>query len=352
MRNYAALSDYEFELLVGDLLEAELGMRFERFARGRDLGIDLRHTNDHGGPDIVQAKHYQGSAWSDLKRAVEKEAGKLRKLNPQPYSYRLVTSQGLSPQRKTLIRDLLDPYIARDDHVYGREDIEQLLDRFPDIERRHIKLWLASATGLKALLNAGIHGRSRQLVADITKMLPLWVESHDFLDAERRLAEEHVLMISGPPGIGKTTLARILVAAAVQKGYEPVVVNSDINEAWAVHDPTRPQIFLYDDFLGQTSYVELTKNEDSRLVSFIAEAVRHPNTLFVLTTREYILQRALQVSEAFRRHGLASGRFLLALESYSRLDRGRILYNYVWHSRAIPSEGLEQLGLTAATREL
>ena len=41
-RNWHNLSDYEFEQLVGDVLGVDLAMRFERFTRGKDGGIDLR----------------------------------------------------------------------------------------------------------------------------------------------------------------------------------------------------------------------------------------------------------------------------------------------------------------------
>ena len=47
MPNYdftAALSPIDFELLSKDLLEAELGIRFENFREGRDRGIDLRYA--------------------------------------------------------------------------------------------------------------------------------------------------------------------------------------------------------------------------------------------------------------------------------------------------------------------
>ena len=38
-----ALSPFEFQELIGDLLQAEMGIRFEVFKQGRDSGIDLRH---------------------------------------------------------------------------------------------------------------------------------------------------------------------------------------------------------------------------------------------------------------------------------------------------------------------
>jgi hypothetical protein len=338
VRNYAALSFAEYEKLVGDLFGEALGMRFERFGAGRDQGIDLRHIVETGGPDVIQVKHYLGSSWSDLKKAAKGERLRLERLDPAPGTYRFVTSQSLTPGRKDTLVKLLEPFAARADDVFGGEEVDDLLDHHEEVERRHPKLWLASAGGLKAMVHANIHARSRQLAAEIEQKLPLWVQSDVFYEANDRLAEERVLVISGQPGIGKTTLAQILVAQAIDLGHEATSIGSDIEEAWAALDASARQIFLYDDFLGQTSLVELSKNEDSRLVSFMREIATSDGKLFVLTTREYILQRALQVSETLRRHGLSAARVLLTLPSYSPLDRARILANHVWHSPTLPIE--------------
>jgi DNA polymerase III delta prime subunit len=235
--------------------------------------------------------------------------------------------------------------------VLGREDIEHLLDQYPNVERRHVKLWIGSSTQLAALLRPGTHTRSRVLAQDIARTLPFYVQGQSFEEALDRLQDQNVLLISGPPGIGKTTLARMLVGTSIEAGYEPIEVSGDVDEAWNVWDAEVPQVFLYDDFLGRTMLGALSKNEDSRLLSFIREIASSPRSRLVLTTREYILKEAARTFEAFRRHGLPTSRFLLALPSYSPVERARILHNHVWHSE-LPMAAKEELATDRGYRHI
>src|SRR5674476_222624 len=98
MRRFDNFSPYDFEIFIADLLGADLGVRFETFARGPDCGIDLRYVpvGAAGHPHIVQCKHYARSSFPSLLAAAKREAKHLKKLTPPPSVYQFVTSKAVS----------------------------------------------------------------------------------------------------------------------------------------------------------------------------------------------------------------------------------------------------------------
>lgn len=342
MRNYKNLSDHDFELLVADLLRADSGNRYEVFARGADGGIDLRFVNDDPAGvtgvtvDVVQCKHMEGSTFAQLRASARREAKKLQSLTPQPTRYRFVTTKSLTVANKAKLRQDLSPWVKSDSDVLGAEDIEGLLNTHEGVERAHVKLWLSSAAQLDRVVNAATWARSQQMLFDLTVSLPRFVDTGVFDSANRRLYEEKALVLSGPPGIGKTSVARMLVADAVANGFEPVEISGDIDEAHAVVDSGAKQIFFYDDFLGATFLQDrLSKNEDRRLAAFMRRCRASKSTLFILTTREHILKQATSWYEELERMNLPFQRLLIELRSYSRRERALILYNHLYHSTSL-----------------
>jgi hypothetical protein len=195
---------------------------------------------------------------------------------------------------------------------------------------------LPSSTQLQSTLNAGTYARTRALVKDIFEILPRWVPSSAFYEARQILDKEHVCVIAGVPGIGKTTLAKMLLADSIDLGYEAIQVSSDIEEAWKVFEPGIKQAFYYDDFLGRAALTErYNKNEEDRLLMFMHRIAASKTTLFILTTREYILQQARQLYEKLDFEGIEKRKLLLRLDHYSRIDRARIFYNHAFFSNQL-----------------
>jgi Restriction endonuclease len=344
VHSFAALTDHDFEMLIADLLGAEEGVRYEVFARGPDLGVDVRYEDGDGGWHVVQCKHYLRSTIANLRQAARDEAKKVTRLEPRPASYRFVTSRALTVANKRDLKQDLRPFIRRQGDILGENDVELLLGRHEAVERRHIKLWLPSSTQLRTLLASATYSRSKALAEEINDLLPRWVPGHVFFEARELLNRERVCVIAGVPGIGKTTLAKMLLADAIAEGYEAIAVSADIEEAWSVYDPGQRQIFYYDDFLGRTALTErLGKNEEDRLLTFMRRVAASRTTLFVLTTREYILQQARQLYEQLAIQGVEGRRFLLELQSYSRTDRARIFYNHAFFSGQLSRQARQAL---------
>lgn len=326
-------------MLVADLLGTDEGVRYDVFARGPDLGVDVRFEDTDGGWHIVQCKHYLRSTVANLRQAALDEAKKVGRLDPRPASYRFVTSRPLTVANKRDLKQDLRPFIRRQRDILGEDDVELLLSRHEAVERRHIKLWLPSSTQLRTLLASATYSRSKALAEEINDLLPRWVPGQVFFEARELLDRERVCVIAGVPGIGKTTLAKMLLADAIAEGYEAISVSADIEEAWGVYEPGQRQIFYYDDFLGRTALTErLGKNEEDRLLAFMRRVAVSRTTLFVLTTREYILQQAQDLYEQLAHEGVEGRRFLLELQSYSRPDRARIFYNHAFFSGQLSRE--------------
>ena len=206
--NYSEISGYEFETLCRDLLQAELNLSLETYGPGQDQGIDIRYIGDgeNGTPTIVvQCKRWAENSYSKLLSHLKKsELPKIRKLGFKRYI--LMTSVTMNPRRKDQIVAALDPWIKSPDDIIGKHDIDALLARHPDVERRHIKLWLTSTEVLDALLNSGITNRSEEAAERARTQLRLWVSNPSFNNSLEILETSHACIISGAPGIGKTML--------------------------------------------------------------------------------------------------------------------------------------------------
>jgi hypothetical protein len=360
MPNYdftSALSPIDFELLSKDLLEAEFKLRLENFREGKDKGIDLRYA-PAALPDsekwryisplvpkpraklIVQCKRY--SSFSSLKsELLRKELPKIQALNPERYV--LTTAVSMSPQQAEELKSSLQPFILSTDDIFGRERLNSLLDKHPEVERRHIKLWVSSAGVLNSFLNATTHIVSREEVERTISAAKLYVRNTSFDEALRILKEHRVCIISGMPGIGKTTLARMLLLYFFERNFDVVKIESDISEARAVGYHNRPRFYYYDDFLGQTSLADkLNKNEDQKLLDFIKSVKESKDSVLVLTTREYILNQARFYYEKLDRERFDHRLCIIDLSKYSRRIRGQILYNHL-HFSDLPREHLTQM---------
>lgn len=131
------LSPIDFEDLSRDLLQKFLGVYLESFAPGRDSGIDLRYSKDGRNSFIIQCKRYKD--YSNLKLNLKNETDKVKRLNP--YRYILTTSVGLTPANKDEIKKIFRPFIKNTSDIFGKNDVNNLLGKYPEIEKHHFKLW-------------------------------------------------------------------------------------------------------------------------------------------------------------------------------------------------------------------
>ena len=332
--DFRRLSSVDFEELIHDVLEAEWNLKLEAFVEGRDAGVDLRHTA-LDETTIVQCKHYLGSGFSSLLSHLRgKELPKVRKLAPQRYV--LVTSVQLTPRNKDKLVVALAPFIGTTADIIGGTEVEALLRRHSDVEKAHYKLWLTSTAVLERVLHSAERCQTDFQIDRIRRKLPLFVQNDAYPRAVEMLQQGRVVVIAGQPGIGKSTLAEMLIYAHLDEGYEPVVIQADISEGRKLYRTDRKQIFYFDDFLGQTYLGDrpeyLGRNQDSALADFVAMIQNSENARFILTTREHILGGALQRSEKLAHSGLGEQRCVIELTDYRRSQRARILYNHLYFS--------------------
>jgi hypothetical protein len=333
--DFKSLSPQDFEELARDLLQAHWQVALEAFRAGRDQGVDLRYAPAHGGSTVVQCKHYAGSGVSTLVSHLRNsELPKVQRLNPDRYV--VVTSLALSKSEKDQIFEVLQPYIRSTGDVIAAGDLEGLLGLHPQVERANFKLWLTSTEVLGRVLHNAEHCTTDFKLEQIRKKLPVFVQSDAFPRAQLLLDEQRVAVISGAPGIGKTTLAEMLLYAHVEQGFEPVVLETDLVEGKRLFRPGTKQFFYYDDFLGQTFLGDMHggygRNYDQALVNFMEMVKQTAESRFVLTTREHILRQAFQSSERFSHSHVLTQRCVLELGDYAFRHRARILYNHLYFS--------------------
>lgn len=327
MYNFESLSPKDFEELTRDLLQKELNITLESFKNGKDQGIDLRYAKNSTNELIVQCKHYKNSTFNNLISSLKKEVQKIQKFLPKRYI--IVSSLPLTPKNKVKILQICNPYILSTGDIYGLDDLNNLIQKYPKIENDHFKLWMTSTNVLERILHSDVVNESVFKLEEITEKIKRFVPNPSLDKAHLILKKENCVVISGAPGVGKTTLAEMLIWEFVLNGYEFINISENIREAFSLYslDPNRKQIFYYDDFLGTTN---LTKNEDSRLILFISKINKSQNKKMILTTREYILQQKRILYEKIDNFDFK--KCIIDLKNYTKRIKAEILYSHLYFS--------------------
>lgn len=339
--DFKTLNDKEFEVLATDLLSRRDGVKYERFKPGRDGGVDGRYFSPDKKETILQCKHWVSSKLEALiKNITEKELAKIKKLNPDRYI--LVLSHSLSRADKNNIIVKLSPYIKGPCDILGKEDLNDILSSNQDIERRHYKLWIASSNVLMTFLNRPIYGRSQYLLDEIKSNAHIYVETENHRLALEKLENLGTVIITGPAGIGKTTLAEQLLLYYSSLGYSLHCISEEVHEAESVFINDEKQIFFFDDFLGRNYLEALSGYKGSNIVSFIKRIKKSENKKFILTSRTTILNQGKILNDVFHNNNIQRNEFEISFDSFSVIDKAKILYNHIWHS-SLDEEYIDQI---------
>jgi hypothetical protein len=279
---------------------------------------------------ILQAKHYAGSTFQKLKSVLKKERTSIDKIRPQSKRYVLATSRPLTPANKAELAKIIGPALKNEEDIFGPGDLNALLRKYPDVEKANIKLWLSGTAVLERVIRSAAYEFTAISRTEIEAKVKVYAQNPSFKEARDRLESNHVVIISGPPGVGKTTLAEMLAYAYLGEEWEFVAIRS-LDDGLAAIVDTKIQVFFFDDFLGKVALdTRALATRDSDLARFIKRVRNSSNARFILTTRAPIFEEARRVSEHLADPRLDIVKYVLDVGIYTRRIRTRILYNHLF----------------------
>ncbi len=135
--------------------------------------------------------------------------------------------------------------------AFGDAELLQAIDR-----HAALRLDLPSALSVgdtRARLDADALERSTLDLGAALELAPVFVPTEAYARALGTLRKHAFLVLTGPPEMGKTAIARMLGLALLSDGWE-VHECTRPEQVFERLDPKRPQLFIADDAFGSTEY--------------------------------------------------------------------------------------------------
>ncbi|MDY5618729.1 ATP-binding protein [Faecalicatena sp.] len=140
----------------------------------------------------------------------------------------------------------------------------------------------------------------------------------------------HVLVISGQPGMGKTTIARMLALDFLSidcwEGFYWVSSLEEIENEW--DDFGQKQVFILDDYWGAVFHRERGRKENYLLEQLIDKFRASDNKWLIITAREYIVQQELFLNPELE-DIIKNLKMECVLKEYSDAEKAEILFAHL-----------------------
>lgn len=316
------------------------------FKEGRDAGID--GIDDIKSPTLIlQAKRWQvtknkTTAVKHLKEEIDKIALTKEKYGwVTDFKYVIVTSMGLSPANLKEIRDYADEIIPNaiptDDYIIYSSTLTTLSQQkeYRDVFMDYGLLEKDISIILKSDRLKSVEAESQEYFSDFDPKY--FVETSFLGEAYHILQREHIVLIQGPAGIGKTTTCSMLGNLFLNNDdnvFDVIVRRvEDINEVLKLYHEVyrgsedRNLFVVFDDFLGRNKFdVEERILQDIRK---LYSASTYTNNLFIcLNSRTQIVQDATSMNSEFQKlineKFSEERKFIIDLSKYSDEERAHI----------------------------
>lgn len=242
-------------------------------------------------------------------------------------SYYFLTSFGVDAPVAGQIRDQLRHRGVKEPHVLGREWIASEIKKSARLRALVPRIY--GLGDLSMIIDERSASQTRALLAHLIPSLRVYVPTAAHRKAVRLLGEHKLVLLLGPPAVGKSMIAAILSTMAIDSNQLDCFKCDgplDLRQHWNPHEHRR--LFWIDDAFGANQLRNDYINTWIEFMPKMKAAIEQGNH-FILTSRTHIWNEA-SVKLGTRKHPLLThDRAVVSVGTLSPEERQQILYNHI-----------------------